>query len=103
MPWCERSDGARVIELLRNDNPDLRELDLSNKDLGDSDAMALGEALKTNAALQTLNLRGNSVGAAGTAHAVGRRGGVLGVEGTTHCAPHNSSFEHARCKRARYR
>ena len=38
-----------------------------------------------------------------TAHAVGRRGGVLGVEGTTHCAPHNSRFEHARCKRARYR
>ena len=38
-----------------------------------------------------------------TAHAVGRRGGVLGVEGTTHCAPHNSRFEHTRCKRARYR
>ena len=31
-----------------------------------------------------------------TAHAAGRRGGVLGVEGTTRCAPHNSSFEHER-------
>ena len=38
-----------------------------------------------------------------TAHAVGRRGGVLGVEGTTHSAPHNSRFEHTRCKRARHR
>ena len=27
-----------------------------------------------------------------TAHAVGRRGGVLSAEGTTHCAPHNSSL-----------
>ena len=33
-----------------------------------------------------------------TAHAFGRRGGVLGVGGTTRCAPHNSRFEHARCK-----
>ena len=31
-------------------------------------------------------------------HAVIRRGGILGVEGTTHSAPHKSRFDLARCK-----
>ena len=62
-PWCESSDGVRILERLRNNDPTLRYL--SKSSLREGDAVALGEALKTNATLQTLNLERNSVGDAG--------------------------------------
>ena len=62
MSWCDGSDGVRILERLRGNDPTLRELDLSLKGLGDRDAVALGEALANNDALKALDLKQNSVG-----------------------------------------
>ena len=60
-------EGQAVLARLRDNDPDLVELYLSNKGVGDDGATAIAEVLKTNNALQTLNLYDSNVGDAGAA------------------------------------
>ena len=56
-----------MLARLRDNDPDLVELYLSNKGVGDDGATAIAEVLKTNNALQTLNLGDSNLGDAGAA------------------------------------
>ena len=58
-------EGSRALAEALKTNGALTTLDLMGNSIGDEGARALAEALKTNGALTTLNLQGNSIGTEG--------------------------------------
>ena len=58
-------DFQAILERIREDDPTLKLLDLGDKNIGDSEAQALAEALKVNTNLKNINLGNNNIQDAG--------------------------------------
>ena len=63
--WLGSEEGQAELARLRDNDPELVKLYLWEKVVGDDGATAIAEGLKTNSALQVLQLERNDVGAAG--------------------------------------